>query len=513
MRTIPTSRAVPASHADVNGRTPLMRKLYSATVMLPVLSLAMVASCKSSDLNITNPNAVTPQGAAADPTALQLLATGIFADQRGTRSGYISATGIFGRESYVYTPQEGRNTTTYLIGITVNGKQEIDPAAGFASSTAWGGEYGALRDIFNFKNTVNASNSLTAAQKGAAIGVAQTLEALQLLQVIATHDSLGAIVEVKSNPSDLAPFVSRDSVYKYMMGTLDAAYTGLQAGGSAFPFTLPPGFTGFNTPATFAKFNRALKAKVAAYYATVGGGQAAWQAALQALQASFLNANATTRSDFDAGVYDTYAPAPDSPNPETQATNTTLYAHMSIQSDVQLMANGQPDLRYQAKIRTGLPSRQGPVTSSGPTSGVSTLGFSIWPTVSSSIPIIRNEELILLRAEAEEGTGNKSAAIADLNTVRTNSGGLPASTLTSASSDSDIIAGILYEKRMSLLMEGDRWVDMRRYGLLNQLPLDVSSGPNKNFVAKVVPVQQSECLVRAGQSGNFLGPNGLNDCQ
>src|SRR5579884_2945320 len=115
MRTIPTFQAL---RADINGRAPLMRKLYGATAMLPVL--AMVAGCHSSDLNITNPNAVLPAGAAADPTALQLLATGLFADQRGTRSGYISAVGIFGRESYVYTPQEGRNTTTYLIGITVN---------------------------------------------------------------------------------------------------------------------------------------------------------------------------------------------------------------------------------------------------------------------------------------------------------------------------------------------------------------------------------------------------------
>jgi hypothetical protein len=49
----------------------------------------------------------------------------------------------------------------------------------------------------------------------------------------------------------------------------------------------------------------------------------------------------------------------------------------------------------------GLPARTGPVTGDGPTSATSTLGFSIWPTQSSPIPIIRNEELILLRAEAD----------------------------------------------------------------------------------------------------------------
>jgi hypothetical protein len=152
------------------------------------------------------------------------------------------------------------------------------------------------------------------------------------------------------------------------------------------------------------------------------------------------------------------------------------------------------------------------VTSAGPTTGSSTLGFSIWPTVSSSIPIIRNEELILLRAEARLATNDLAGAIADLNQVRQNSGGLPASTLTIASTPDQILLGILYEKRYSLMMEGDRWIDHRRYGKLNLLPLDVTTGVNKNFVAIVNPIPQGECLVRVGQSGDMLGPNGRNDC-
>lgn len=96
--------------------------------------------------------------------------------------------------------------------------------------------------------------------------------------------------------------------------------------------------------------------------------------------------------------------------------------------------------------------------------------------------------------------------------MRVNSGGLPASTLTAASADADIVTGILYEKRYSLYLEGHRWVDARRYNRLSSLPLDVASGPNKNFVAKVVPVPQGECLVRAKATGALLGPNGQNNC-
>ena len=290
-------------------------------------------------------------------------------------------------------------------------------------------EFGAIRDIYNFKNTVAAS-ARNAADKGAAIAFAETFEALMQFEVLQTRDTLGTITEMKANPFDLAPFVTRDSGYKYALSILDDAATKLAAAGPAFPFTLAPGFgasvggADFTSTAGFLQFNRALKARIAVNYASLGGGSAAFQAALTALGQSFLNAAATSRSALDVGVYDTYAPSPDSPNGLTQQTNTNLYAHTSIQTDAQLQASGQPDARYLAKIRTGLPSRTGPTANGGPTSGTSTLGFSIWPTQSSPIPVIRNEELILLRAEAKFGTGDKAGAIADLNIVRVNSGAL-----------------------------------------------------------------------------------------
>ncbi len=488
-----------------------MRKYLGAAALAVV-----AASCKQSDIDITNPNSALAGAVATDPTALQLLATGLLIDQRGTRQGQITNTGTLGREMYTYTPNEGRNTTNYLIGIVVAGQQKLDPA-GFATGS-WSPQYGTLRDIFNFKNTIGASTALSTAQKSAAIGFAETIEAQMLLELLQTRDTLGVIVEIKDNPFELLPFVSRDSGYKYVLNTLDDAAAKLAAGGAAFPFNLTPGYgagvagANFTTPTGFGLFNRALKARAAANYATAGGGATAWQATLTALSASFLNAGATTRAGFDVGPYETYAPSPDTPNGLTQATNTTLYAHASFQTDVQLKANGSPDDRYTAKIRTGLPPRQGPVTGDGPTSATSTFGFSIWPTTSSAIPIIRNEELILLRAEARLATGDKAGAIADLNIVRQNSGGLPASTLTPASPDDAILTGILYEKRYSLMMEGHRWVDMRRYNKLNLLPLDITSGPNKNFVARVMPVPQAECLNRLTLSGAFIGPNGLNDC-
>lgn len=480
--------------------------------LIVALVAAATVACSAKDLNVTNPNVASVSGATADPTALQLLATGLLADYRGQTTSLMSPAGILGRESYNFTPQEGRNTTHYLIGISVGGVQKLDPS-GFATGP-WSGPYGMMRDIYNFKKTIAGSTTLTAAQKAAALGMAQTFEGAAILIIASAHDVLGGITEIKDDATQLAPFVSRDSLYKFVLGSLDAAATSLQNGGSAFPFTLHAGFNGFNTPATFLQFNRALKARAAAYYATAEGGAGAWQQVLTALQGSFLNAGATTRAQFDVGPTQIYSTATgDAINGFSVATNTNLYAHMSFQTDVQKKANGANDDRYTAKIRTGLPSRQGPVTTDGPTSGSSTLGFAMYPVSTTPIPIIRNEELILLRAEARLATGDKAGAIADINQVRVNSGGLPPTTVTTASSTDDILTALLYEKRYSLMFEGMRWIDMRRYGRLSQLPLDVTSGPNKNFVATVFPITQTECLVRAGKTGdNILGPNGTNSC-
>lgn len=479
-----------------------------------LIAAAVVASvsCSAKDLNVANPNNATVAGATQDPTALQLLFTGLFSDIRGQRSNIILQSAVFGREGYTLSPQDGRFVTVPLIGVQVNGVTKIDPAVGFTNN-AWGGEYGVMRDLFNFKKTINAAATLSKEQKAGLVGIAQTFDALMMLELVQSHDTLGAITEIKDNAADLAPFVPRDSVYKFIIGSLDAAIANLNtAGAVAFPYTLPPGFAGFNTPATFVKLTQALKGKAEANYATSGGGAGAWQAAVTALNASFLNTGATTRTAFDVGPFHTFGVAPDTPNGLTQATNTNLYAHMSLQRDAQLKANGQPDDRYTAKIRTGLPPRAGPSNSAGPTSETTTLGFSIWPAQNSSIPVIRNEELMLLHAEALLATGNKAGAIADLNQVRVNSGGLPATTLTTASTDDQVLLGILYEKRYSTLMEGNRWIDMRRYNKLDQLPLDVTSGLNKNFVARVNPIPQAECLVRQGKTGDMLGPGGLNNC-
>src|ERR1039457_3964636 len=87
-------------------RTHPMRSAIGAALLA-----ATIASCKQSDLNITNPNVATVVGASSDPNAFQLLVTGLQSDFRGNRGGIQGQMTQIGRESYILTPQEGRNVT------------------------------------------------------------------------------------------------------------------------------------------------------------------------------------------------------------------------------------------------------------------------------------------------------------------------------------------------------------------------------------------------------------------
>lgn len=489
------TQATPIKHREDMTRTSLHT---IRTLGAVALSAAVLSACSADQLNITNPNTPTVASAGSDAQALQLQATGVLRRLRDGRGAFISSTGRFGRENYIYTPAEGRNTSAYLIGIA--GANRLDPT-GFAIEN-WQTQYQNLRDLFNLKAAIAGNAALTAEQKAAGQGFAKTLEALELLYVISTRDTLGAVVEIRQNASEIAPFVSRDSVYKYILNTLDEANTNLGAGGTAFPFTLHTGFTGFNTPTTFRQFNRAIAARAASYYATSGGGATAWQRALTALTGSFINTAASTRAALDVGVYHPYSgTSGDANNPLSAALNTDLYAHPSTETDAPKKADGSLDNRYVAKILTR-PARSGP-------NGLgisSSIGYQVYASGATSIPIIRNEELILIRAEALLATGDKAGAIAMINLIRTVSGGLAPATVTAASSDADILTELLLQKRYSLLLEGNRWIDLRRYGRLNTLPLDITTGTNAHFVAKVQPIPQAECLVRQLAAPELRGP-------
>jgi len=109
----------------------------------------------------------------------------------------------------------------------------------------------------------------------------------------------------------------------------------------------------------------------------------------------------------------------------------------------------------------------------------SALAWIRYPTPNASIPIIRNEELILLDAETQwfRAAPNKAQAVADLNLIRQTSGGLAPTTVTTGSADAAFLDDLLKQRLYSLIYEGGhRWIDMRRYGRLSQVIIDRPTG-------------------------------------
>jgi starch-binding outer membrane protein, SusD/RagB family len=448
-------------------------------------ALVGAAACNADRLDIPNYNAPTTEGVAKDPQGIQLSATGMILAERNLYFARVRDVAVFGREGYFYFPTDARFVSNALVGVGTPPK--LDPN-GFYSGN-WNGPFAQLRNAKNLIDATTAS-ALSDAQKKATTGFAKTFKALALMHILETRDSLGTPVEVNDNPNDFADFVSRDSAFKYISALLDEAKTELQAGGATFPFVLTAGFTGFTTPTEFIKVNRALAARNLVYRGVprVGCGATCYTQALAALNESFTK-TPVSFADLDIGAYNNFSTATgDVVNGLNYEQNLSMLAHASYATDAQKKAGGASDDRFTRKV----------VKLATPVAAPQDLGvpaeyrFNIYANGSSPTPVIRNEELVLMRAEARWFTGDKANAVADLNAVRAVSGGLGASAVTAGSTDAQFIQALLYERRYSLMLEGFRWVDFRRFNLLQTLPKDLPT----HFIAIVEPIPVAECDAR-----------------
>jgi hypothetical protein len=457
---------------------------FNLTCGVAIAAALTLTACRN-DLTLPNYNTPTVGGLSGDAAGLQLAATGILVSERNQYDNYITDVTIFGREGYYYFQTDARYVTDYLVGAGTGANRALS-STGFAAGN-WFAYFRNERNAFNLVNAVQGS-SLPDQQKAAARGFANTFRALDMWYTIVLRDSLGMPVEIRPNPSDQAPFVSRDSVYKAISAMLDDAKADLTTAGSAdFPFTLHEGFAGFDKPATFLKFNRAIAARVLAFRGSLDCGNACYTQALTALNESFATAPgaASSLADMNIGVYNIYSTTPgDALNVLNYEQDANTLAHASTVNDAKKQADGTT---LDARVTSKIEALDKPVAAPGKDAGIPALyRFTVYPTNTTPTPIIRNEELILIRAEANIKLGNPGAALIDINNVRAVSGKLLPLAGTPTIDD------LIYERRMSLLFEGFRWIDARRFGRLNTLPLDLPT----HFVAKVVPIPKAECDAR-----------------
>ncbi|HEV8303521.1 MAG TPA: RagB/SusD family nutrient uptake outer membrane protein [Gemmatimonadales bacterium] len=461
-----------------------------ANYLLLALAVLGLGAC---DFDITNPNNPDPIGTNPSRQRVANAAAGILIASRQNAADFILDVGIIGREAYRFDGSDPRFVTE-LLG---EGGGALDPGSRAFGGDHWLEHYTAIASANELLNVIGTATALSAAEQNATRGFAETMEAWNYLMVVVTHTEDSIPVDVDRDPVADAPppFVSNDSAYRFIAGLLDTANAHLTAGGTAFPFTLSAGFSSFgffDTPVLFRQFNRALKARVQAYRASrVASGistDAACGVAGATCYADVLALLAATWIDTSSaatlnnGVYNVFGTgAGDTPNALFQDPQRgENFAHP------QLADSAEPgDLRFSTKVVSRPAGSSRGLTSS--------LGWIRYGSPAAPIPIIRNEELILLRAEANNALGNATPSADDINYVRVKSGGLAAIATLAAATPAARLNQILHERRYSLLYEGGhRWIDMRRFGRVNQLPIDRAG----DLVFSTYPVPSDELIGR-----------------
>ena len=456
-------------------------------------ALSAIAACSEPLVpNLNNPTE-EELNTLTDRSQIQALATGLLDSDRQTQFNYVFFPEMIARDILRLDNSDPR----YIEGL-LGAPNDVSPS-GFLGSGVWAGPYATIRGANLFITGIKNAGAITPAplsdkEKSAAIGFAQVVKALEYLRLIELRDNNG--IPVTTGGDALAPIRCKPAVYAAISGLLDSAITDLtSAGPTAVPFTMPAGWAAFSIADAAGRntdllgLAYAYKAKVEMYRGFLplnsGGPTAApttanLLSALTALDNSFYNPVAT-RTALDVGVYHTYATgAGETVNPFSD--KSVNYANMKV-----ITEGAEPgDLRVQAKVDTS-PSIA-LKTVQGDSSRYQLKAPSL-PT--DPIAVLRNEELVLMRAELLWGVNRDVEALGAMNIVR-QAAGLPAKAPTDFPTHADLLRGILKEVRYSMLFESDkRWVDYRMFGILNELGPEVGNNPIPRL-----PIPQAEADAR-----------------
>jgi len=422
-------------------RKKIIMKLRIKKYLIMLLGVSLVAvSCKKDYGNLNNP---TEEQFLKDATRDQLnnLVSGTESTLRNNLGLYLDDIGVVGREMYRFSGADPRYVTDLLGG----GNSTLSNT-GFYITNVWSSRYRVVKNCNLLAEAASHSTHINDAQKKAYAGFAKTIKAYQLLLTLNLTYTNGIRIDV-ADAENLGPIVPYDEALGDIAAILDEGQSDLN--GSEVIFPLSAGFAAFSDADGLIKFNRALAARVAVY-------RKDWDGALTDLGESFFGLNVP----LDLEVYDVFGTGSgDQLNPaffpQNQAGEVRL-AHPTYVTDI--AAND--DRIAKATLRTA------PATSSGLTSD-----RDVWVYTSSTapVPLVRNEELILIYAEAKLQTAALTEARDALNIIRSKHG---LANYGGAVTHDALLTEMLNQRRFSLFFEGHRWLDLRRYDLLNTLPID-----------------------------------------
>lgn len=408
---------------------------------------------------VVDPNNPSLDGVLQDASKaeLQSLITGLEARHRVPFENATELFGSFGREVYAYFGSDPRFTEEWL-GI------EIDDTYPdfFASGGTFLSPYQAIKQANVIIDAAENTEAITQQERLGYEGFARTIKGYQYLYPLMQQWDNGIRIDV-NDPLNPGPILPYDDALTEIRNLLDQGADDLRAAGESFAFSLTSGFDGFNTPAAMLEVNRAIAARVAIY-------DEDWQGALTALSESFMD----LEGDLMAGPAHVYGEAPDINNPFfyplNAITNTILIVHPSMVEDAL-----EGDLRMDKFFE-----RDQPVTNAtmiNVNTGELIPGQyqdNRWATNLDPVKFIRNEELVLIYAEANAQLGNSTEAVNAINVVR-NTWGLE--DYSGATTTDALVDEILFQRRYSLWAEGGhRYIDTRRYGRLDEIPTELEGG-------------------------------------
>jgi hypothetical protein len=416
-----------------------MQKIITINTTLLLCMILFFTSCKKDYGNLNN---ATVESFLKDASQSELnnLVSGTESGMRNVLNLYLDDIGTIGREGYHFSGSEPRYVTDLLgaSNATLSGSN-------FYIANPWAARYRVVKNCNTLIQAATNSTLITSAQKSGYIGFARTIKAYQLLMNLNLTDSNGIRIDV-TDPDHLGPIVNYRDGLTAIASLLDSAKADFSS--ASVTFTLS-GFNGFSDAAGLIKFNRALAARVSVY-------QQKWQGALDNLNESFFGLN----TGFNVGVYNVFGTGSgDQLNPMFIPQNQTgevRVAHPSYAADIEAGDDriNKATLRNAAASLSGLSSNR---------------DVWVYTSATAPIPVIRNEELILIYAEANIQLNNLNEGVKAINVIR-NGHGL--ADYSGAVTQPALITEMLKQRRYSLFFEGHRWIDLRRYNLLNTLPLD-----------------------------------------
>ncbi len=474
-------------------------KMKTHIIALACLTVA-IGACKDStsvpDLN--NPS-VSSVGGALTPGNLQILVTGVIDRERqGLDFPFYVFPATMARDVWRLDNSESRFESETLEGRPSPG--------GFVGTRGFAIYFNAIRAAQNLLEAIpKATAEFSAGDKLAISGFVRTLKANDLYRVLETRDTIGLPVALGDpNSATPAPILCKPKVLAYLSAALDSAYTDLQgavAGGTTtFPATLPKGWTSiggdYSDLANLIKYNRGLKGEMELYRGLAAGGTAQnFTDAKTALDIALAGVTPDAAGLAGGPYYQFSTLSGEVANPLFDSRiHFTPSVHDSLQAG---------DLRGSKIVTQSTPA-------SLKVDGVTfTTPYDPAVTVTSNsanqtrpIPILKNEELFLVRAQAKIGLNDYVGAAQDMNIVRSVSGGPALAPYTTFANQTQAINAVLYEKRYSLLTDGgQRLVDLRAYNRLNSTsyPTGTQLAPYASDPYNwVLPYPQTEIDARGG---------------